>query len=544
MIDKQQHFNVAINAISKRDYTAAHKACVDVIQTFGDDPHAYFLLGIIHIEIGQINKAVKLLEKSNSLEARALTYAYLAKCFALIGDLNLAQAAAKKAPPTSLTRALDLDTVGVALSRVGDHEGALSYFKRALSINNDNPQFHYNYGVSSKFAGHFAHAREHFERAISLNPNFYQAHFALSDLGGVTAQKNHIDRLLAAARTCEKHVEGRLHIGHALAKEYEALGQYDKAFEALQHAKAPKQQASQDALADYELLFDYLQTQADNLGKDANDGVDASADKDASESVNKNVIESIQSMGAQDDSPLFVIGMPRSGTTLVERILSHHSQVASGGELQDFGVSVKSLANTPSQHVLDLDTLKAAENLNMQEIGERYLARTAYLKQKGQRLVDKLPFNFFYVDLISRALPNAKIICLMREPMDTCVGNYRQLFSIHSPYYAYAYDLNVVGRFYLRFKKVMEAWAQKLPDNVHIQTYEALATNPTEEVPKLLSFCNLAWEEQCLHVERNTLPVSTASKVQVREAINTRSIGRWKQYGDQTVSLQKLLGHC
>ena len=528
MTDKQQYFSVATTAISKRDYTSAHKACVEVIQAFGDEPHAYFLLGIIHIEIGQINKAVKLLEKSNGLEARPLTYAYLAKCFALIGDLNLAQAAAKHAPPTSLTRALDLDTVGVALSRVGDHEGALSYFKRALSINNDNPQFHYNYGVSSKFAGSFTQARDHFEQAISLNPNFYQAHFALSDLGGITVEKNHINRLLDASRTCDKHVEGRLHIGHALAKEYEALGQYDEAFEALQYAKAPKQQASQDALADYEMLFDYLQQQADS----------------PCGSANKNLIKSIQAHGAQDSSPIFVIGMPRSGTTLVERILSHHSQVASGGELQDFGVAVKSLANTPSQHVLDLDTLKAAENLNMQEIGECYLARTAYLKQDGQRLVDKLPFNFFYVDLIRRALPNAKIICLMRDPMDTCVGNYRQLFSIHSPYYAYAYDLNVVGRFYLRFKKVMEAWAQKFPDNVYIQPYEALAVNPNEEVPKLLSFCNLSWEEQCLHVERNTLPVSTASKVQVREPINTRSIGRWKHYEAHTLNLQKLLGYC
>jgi len=516
--------NKALACLANRDYKHAHQYCVQVIQQLGPHAHAYFLLGIIHIEIGQIDKAIALFDTSNDIEKRPLTFAYMAKCYALKGDMQQALDCVEMAPVDSLSRALDLDTVGVSLSRVGLHDKAKPYFDKALRLEPDNPQYNYNYAVSSKFAGTFKLARRHFEKAISLAPDFYQAHFALSDLGtsGIddhcmsenTAPQKRLQQLTALAANVENNPDARLHIGHALAKEYDTLGEYERAFKSLQHAKAPHRERSVAALKDYQSILETLK-----------------------QNLHIQTAKSTQTSTA----PIFVVGMPRSGTTLVERILSHHSDVASGGELQDFGVAVKQIAGTDSQLVLDKPTIEKAYRSNLSAIGERYLKRTAFLRQGHKHLVDKLPFNFFYVDLIRRALPNAKIICLQRNAMDTCVGNFRQLFSINSPYYAYAYDLEVVGQLYLGFNEWINHFADAYPESIHVQCYEELAKNPEQEVKKMLAFCALPWEAQCLQVQDNTLPVSTASKVQVREPINTKSIGRWKRYDSQLDKLKAII---
>lgn len=514
MQTKQQYLAQARHAINQKQYQAAHSACVAAINTYGDDANAYFLLGIIHIELLQIHKAIRLLNKANSLLPEPETYAYLTKCYALLGDMVSAVEASQHCPVSRLSKPLTQDTVGVALSRVGLHEQALLYFGAALKGAPDNPFFHYNYAVSAKFAGQFALARKEFERAIALKPDYFQAHFALSDLGGVSKQHNHIERLTALYNATD-NIDGRLHLSHALAKEYEALHDYDTAFSLLNEAKQPKRQQFANVEREYDAIFTWLKEQSPDH-RQTKQGCDAA-------------------------SPIFVLGMPRSGTTLVERIISHHSEVESGGELQDFGLAVKELVTTPSNQVLDLPTLQAAENIDFAVLGERYLARTKVLRGNQPYLVDKLPFNFFYVGLIARALPNAKIVCLLRDPMDTCIGNFRQLFSLQSPYFAYAYDLTTIGRFYLSFYELVHHFKALFPENIRLQSYETLVRSPETEIPELIDFCGLSWEAACLRVQDNKSPVSTASKVQVREAINTRSIGRWRQYEKHTAALQKIL---
>jgi Flp pilus assembly protein TadD len=511
-----QLHKIAEQAINQRDYQLAHQSCLTILEV---DPHhadAYFLLGIINSEIGQINKAIQLFNRALSLKSTDEYLVHLCKCYALQGNMNEALVAADKINLEQLNHALSLDTLGVALSRIGLHQRALTVFEKALSINDRNPAYYYNYAVSAKFAGLFGQAREAFERAIVLKPNYYQAHFALSDLGENQQHAHHLGRLIALNKP-NLLPDAALHIGHALAKEYEARGQYQAAFSALSAAKNKKL-----ATLDYQFERDQALFVAAKsaIGKGNKNGASPHA-------------------GYADPAPIFVVGMPRSGTTLVERILSNHSDVDSCGELQDFGLAVKELTATTSPYVLDLETLHLGQQLDMHALGQRYIERTQAVRQGAKRFVDKLPFNFFYIGLILQALPNAKIIMVQRNPMDTCIGNFRQLFSIHSPYYAYSFNLLNIGRFYQEFYQLGQYWQHHQSANVFQLCYEQLVREPQTEVQKLLKFCDLAWQAQCVNVESNTAPVSTASKVQVREPINTSSIGRWQKYAESTIELQQ-----
>ncbi len=510
MMEIREHcLLTAKQAINNKQYPQAHQALVQAIRQTGDFEEAYFLLGIIHIELMQISKAAALLEKAVSLGGTAKTYVYLAKCYALQGNMTEAKAAAANAPVSALDDALSLDTAGVALSRAGDHHTALNYFEKALQLAPDNPAFYYNTGVSAKFAGDFGRAKETFETAIRLAPAYSQAHFALSDLETSPDNPDRIAALEALdARLAERQppdIDGRLHVAHALAKEWEAKKEYGEAFTLLKRAKSEKLATLPRHDSDFSAVFDMLER------------------IDLEPPVNTQPVTGRH-------TPLFVTGMPRSGTTLAERILSNHTRVASGGELQDFGVSVKEIVRTPSQVVLDAETLIKGMQADSAAMGNRYLERTAHLNGGKPYLVDKLPFNFFYIPLIRKALPQARIVCMLRHPMDTCTGNFRQLFSINSPYYSYAYDIDTIGRVYTRFYHLMLRWAKQAPDQIYLQSYEALVTDPAGEIKKLLGFCGLPWEEKCLHVEQNDNPVSTASKVQVREAINAKSVGNWRRY--------------
>lgn len=507
-----QLHRMAQQAINERDYVNGHRYCVEVIQQNPQHADSYFLLAMINVEIGQINKAIQLIHRAIEFTTSSEYFAHLCKCYALQGNMTAALKYAELVPVSQVGSALTLDTLGVALSRIGAHQKALMYFEKALSMKPKNPAFYYNYAVSSKFAGLFPQARQAFEQAIALKPNYYQAHFALSDMGQISAQHNHIARLESLMAQID-HPDAGLHIGHALAKEYEALARNDAAFTVLQQVKASKLSKIDYRHADDQALF--------------------SASKQWPSSSTNHL------SACYDDSPIFVIGMPRSGTTLVERILSNHSQVDSCGELQDFGVAVKELVNTASNKVLDVATLQAAQSLNMRDLGERYIERTKAVRGDAKRFVDKLPFNFFYISLIKQALPKAKIVLVQRNPMDTCIGNYRQLFSINSPYYAYAYDLMNIGRFYAEFYKLVQFWQKQSIDNFFVLNYEQLARQPEQQIQQLLTFCDLDWQAQCVQVENNQAPVSTASKMQVREPINQSSIGRWRKYGELTLPLQQ-----
>lgn len=479
---------------------------------------AYFLLAMIAASAANFAKACELIERALQLGATRAEYLIqLARCLAMLNRDGAARAAAERALQSDIEDALSLDTLGVVLSRLGDHERAVELFERAVAAQPNSASFQYNLAASLRFLGRFEAAASAYEAAIDADPELYRAHSALAELGTQTREHNHIERLEALLAQVGEDIDGHLHLCHALAKEYEDLGERATAFRYLERGKRKKRASLGYSIAADESLFRAVQ-QAFPVAAAAG-----------------------ESSGYANDEPIFVIGMPRSGTTLIERVLSSHAEVSSAGELQNFGICLKRAAQTESSQVLDEATLRRGLDLDMAALGRAYIDSTRPVTGRCRHFVDKMPLNFFYVGFIHRALPNAKIVCLRRHPLDTCLSNYRQLFAVNFSYYNYAYDLADIGSYYAMFDALMAHWARALPGKVLELSYERFVHDQEGQTRRLLEHCGLAWDAGCLEFQHNSAPVATASAVQVRRGLNADSIGRWRRYAAQLEPLRRQL---
>jgi hypothetical protein len=226
------------------------------------------------------------------------------------------------------------------------------------------------------------------------------------------------------------------------------------------------------------------------------------------------------------------LGLPRSGTTLVDRILSSHSQVASLGETNDFVNAVMSLAG-PAKTKDQL--IEATAHLDFAELGQSYCVAQAGHGQAANHLIDKTPSNFLYLGLIAKALPDAKVIHLQRNPMDSCFGMYKALFRMGYPF---SYDLGDLAKYYLAYRNLMDHWRKHLPGRLFDLQYEALVKEPEENIRQLLGFCGLQWEDGCLNFHENQSPSATASAAQIRQPMYKSAVERWRHYEHQLEPLK------
>jgi hypothetical protein len=216
--------------------------------------------------------------------------------------------------------------------------------------------------------------------------------------------------------------------------------------------------------------------------------------------------------------------------------------VTSAGELSNFSLMLKRAAGTPSNLVMDAETFGAAGKVDMARLGADYVASTRPLTGATPRFVDKMPLNIFYAGLIHRALPNARIVCLRRDPMDVCLSNFRQLFATGFSYYNYAYDLEDVARYYVGFDALVAHWRSVLPADRFLEIgYEDLVADQEARTRALLAFCGLPWDARCLSFHENAAPVATASSVQVRQPLYSSSVGRWRRHGEGLAPLRAIL---
>lgn len=494
-------------ALKRGDLPAAALAAKALISAEPQQPIGLFLLGIAAAEAGQIGKAVPLLEAAVERRPEAEYLAHLAKLLILLRRDGEAADAAERALALAPDDPLTLDTIGCVLARLGRHESSVAPFAAAVASEPDNLEYRYNLATANGFTGRADEARVHYEAILARDPGNARAHYALALLSRQTVTANHVPRLqaaLAAARS----PEDALRVRYALAKELEDLSD-PGAFEHLSIANAEHKRALGYDFAKDAAIFDAIEAL---FG--AGEALDVGP-------------------GKPDPAPIFVVGMPRTGTTLVDRILSSHRQVGSAGELQAMPLAVKQLAGTEPRVILDPETIAASGAISPGAIGESYLARAAHHRPPATaRFIDKLPANFLYVGHIARALPEASIVCLRRNPMDTVWSNFKNLFASNSAYYAYSYDLMDTARYYARFDRLMALWERLWPGRVLQLSYEALVTDQETQTRRLLAHCGLEWDEACLAFHENSAPVATPSAAQVRRPLNADGVGKWRVHED------------
>jgi len=242
------------------------------------------------------------------------------------------------------------------------------------------------------------------------------------------------------------------------------------------------------------------------------------------------------SAGCASEEPIFIIGMPRTGSTLVDRILSSHSDVFGAGELSDLGAAVVSAVQRRlGRDAQRQELIETSAKLDFTALGLDYLRRTRPRTGKTAHFTDKLPINYLYTGLIARALPNAPILHVTRDPVATCYGIFKVLFEQGYPF---SYDLAELADYYIGYRRLMQHWHAALPGRVIDFSYEALVADPQGQTQSLLQALGLSWQSSCLQFDRNPAPVATASAAQVRRPIYSSAVSLWRNY---EVQLQPLI---
>jgi tetratricopeptide (TPR) repeat protein len=399
--------------------------------------------------------------------------------------------------------------LGVALKEIGTLDEVVAANHQAISIKPDFADAYFNLGLALKEQGKLDESRDALEKAVELSPTSAASHRVLADAKRFCSADPHLAAMekLARRMTSLSPVE-QIDLHFALAKAYDDLGEHEKCFgQLVQGNTLERRRISYDEAA---TLNKFNRTK---------------------QVFTLELMRGMQDLGDPSPVPVFIIGMPRSGTTLVEQILASHSKLFGAGELDQISKAAAQLSGRDDSVVRYPEVMSSITAEQLRQFGASYVSSIRTLAPEAQRITDKMPLNFAYVGLIHSALPKARIIHVRRDPLDTCFSCFSKLFAGDQPY---SYDLAELGRFYRAYEALMEHWRRVLPSGVMLEIqYEGVTADLQGEARRLVAHCGLEWENACLSFHETERPVRTASAIQVRQPIYLSSIGRWRPYARQ-----------
>jgi tetratricopeptide (TPR) repeat protein len=424
---------------------------------------------------------------------------------ALLGRRRRAIELAERIASCELENAAHAVAVGKLFVDCDEPSRALGLFEAAVAADPLRLEYRFYLAVTQRMTGDCARAEDNLDAVLRGRPDFYGAYYIRADLRTQSPERNHIPEMQYLLRRASLDLRGETLLCFALAKELEDVGRFDESFRYLQRGcRAHRGSLDYDVGRDVAAIDSLIRVHTPATVRDR------------------------RQRACGSNEPIFIIGLPRSGTTLVERILASHPEVHAGGELPVFPLLLASELQRTLGGAKSCDAL-AAELLRIdpRALGGAYLEATSPQTRRRARFTDKLPLNYLYAGIIHRALPRARLIAVLRSPLDTCYALYRTLFTSS---YLFSYDLVELGRYYIAWRGLMRHWREALGDSLLAVHYERLIADQKGVTRDILAHCGLTWDDRCLAFHEQCSAVTSASAAQVRRPLYASSVGKWKNY--------------
>jgi tetratricopeptide (TPR) repeat protein len=404
-----------------------------------------------------------------------------------------------KLDPSNFEALVSLGTIYIKLSKY--HEG-IKLYEESLKIKPENPRVYLSLGHALKTIGERKKSEAAYQNTIKYFPSSGEAYWSLANLKTYEFSDKEIANMeLSLKRNMHQNELIQMHF--ALGKAYESNRQFDKSFKHYMDGNwQQRKQVSYNA-EDYKISIDEIINFFEN---------------------NNNILDLKAEAGS--DEPIFILGLPRSGSTLIEQILASHSLIEGTQELPNIMAISRDIKLIDQKNGYPDNLLKLNQS-SFDELGKKYIDETKWARSSKPFFIDKMPNNFFHIGLIKLILPKAKIIDARRNPMDACFSCFKQYFAKGQHF---TYDLDDIARYYKDYVRLMDYWNKLFPDEIFTIQYEQIIENPNDRISDLLEFCNVKFEDNCLNFHKSKRAVKTASSEQVRQPMYKTGINYWRNY--------------
>jgi len=513
MQDIVQISQIARKAVQQKNWPVVEEGANRILEQSPDHPEGLFLLGLARKTIDR-SASVAAFRKTLDVDARRYDAAIeLASLY--LDDMLIQEAL------DLLDRYVNslgnspryLDMAGTIYSTLDLPERAWPLYEQADRLQPGIDLFQANLAACAVHLGRIDEAEAIYHRLLEKHPDHQRNHYHLSRLKTAT-DDTHISQMLKTLERTGLSPDRNIFLYYALGKEYEDLEDWDHAFEYYR-----KGGDSISSVSQYRVEDDIATIDAVITGCTDSWLAEATAP-------------------APGPEPIFVLGLPRTGSTLTERIISNHSQVRSIGETRHIEDLLKRYSGTTGPDRMNAEMIRAAAECDLSQLSGDYLGAVNYQLGDEPRFLEKLPYNFLYAGFISRAFPDSRIVYVARNPMDACFAMYKQVFTWA---YQFSYSLDNLAEYYIAHRRLLDHWAKLLGERLIVIEYEAMVRDQETQTRILLDKLGLDFEQQCLDFNLNRTASTTASSVQVRQPIYARSVDKWKHFEDQLAPLRQRL---
>ena len=506
---------IARKAVQTRDWATVSACASEILKQDKKNPEGYFLSGLVEKAAGRSKKATAAFSKAISLDAGRYDAAIeLANQYLILlrhGDaLELLQRYESRLGNSPLY----LDMAANTYSRLGMHARAWPLYQTANELQPGIDVFQANLAACAVYLGKIEEAKAIYSSLLGRHPNHQKNHYELSRLERAK-DSSHVDQMQKILETTRLAAEKNIFMYYAIGKELEDLERWQEAFHY------------------YKLAGDAVTGVTKTAGYDVNTEIEL-IDK-IIEVCNSDWLAEGSGKTTADKlrkTPIFIVGLPRTGTTLTERIIASHSQLESADETFFLPIMIRRVSGVESSENMSPAIIEAAAKKDIRRIAKGYLNAVDYRLGDRPIFIDKLPENFLYLGFIAKAFPDAQMIHLRRNPMDSCFALYKQSF------FKFAYTLENLGRYYVAYDRLRSHWEEVLENRLIEVEYESLVADHEGQTRILLDKLGLDFEQACLDFDQNKTPSATASSVQVREKAHTRSVNKWEKFEMQLQALK------